>query len=82
MLINIVLWLVLGAIAGYVASLIIGNSKSQSRLMDIIIGIAGAVIGGFIVSPFLDVGKFSLMGLIVAIGGATLLLFLKGKFLK
>ncbi len=58
-------WIVLGLIAGFISSLIV-NRHGEGFLLDIVIGIIGAVIGGFIMSA---VG-----GILVAIGGAIVLL--------
>ena len=43
-------WIVFGALAGWVASMIAGNSRRQGCLTDIIVGVVGAFIGGFVVS--------------------------------
>ena len=69
-------WLILGGLAGWIASLITGRSDQQGCLMNIIVGIIGAAIGGAIVG-FLGGGGvtgFNLPSLIVAIIGAVLLL--------
>ena len=41
-------WIVLGALAGWIASLIAGTNRQQGCLIDIIVGIVGAFIGGFL----------------------------------
>ena len=71
---NILLWIILGALAGYLASLIMGGG--QSWLANVIIGVLGAGIGGFVAS-LLGLGGvtgFNLYSLLVAVAGACLLL--------
>ena len=73
---NILLWILLGALAGYLASLIMG--KWQGWLSNIVIGILGAGLGGFVAS-LLGLGGitgFNLYSLLVAVAGACLLLWL------
>ena len=41
-------WLIMGALAGWIASLIAGTNRQQGCLIDIIVGIVGAFIGGFL----------------------------------
>ena len=73
---NILLWILLGALAGYLASLIMG--KKQGWLSNIVIGVLGAGVGGFAAS-LLGLGGisgFNLYSLLVAVAGACLLLWL------
>ena len=74
---NIILWIVMGALAGWIASLIMKTSGEQGLLIDIIVGIVGAFLGGFIFQT-LGVGPqvtgFNLPSLLVAIVGAVVLL--------
>ena len=75
---NIVLWILLGALAGYLASLIMGRGGrgGGAWLVNVIIGILGAGIGGFVASA-LGLGGvtgFNLYSLLVAVAGACLLL--------
>jgi uncharacterized membrane protein YeaQ/YmgE (transglycosylase-associated protein family) len=77
---NIVLWIIFGAIAGWIASIIIGRNAMMGALANIVVGIVGALIGGFIMNAFGAQGitGFNLTSLIVAILGAVVLLFLVG----
>ncbi|MBA3789351.1 GlsB/YeaQ/YmgE family stress response membrane protein [Patescibacteria group bacterium] len=71
---GIILWIVFGAIVGWVASLIM---KTRGGIvMDIIVGIVGAVIGGWAMSFFggAPVGGFNLYSFVVALIGAVILL--------
>ena len=73
---NILLWIILGAIAGWVASLIV--KSNQGILLDIVVGIVGAFVGGFIFQTFgaSGVTGFNLYSILVAIVGAVVLLFI------
>jgi uncharacterized membrane protein YeaQ/YmgE (transglycosylase-associated protein family) len=73
---ELITWIIFGAIAGWIASLIAGTNQSQGAVGNIIIGIAGAIIGGFVARNLggQGVSGFNLMSFIVAIGGAVLLL--------
>ena len=79
---NILLWLILGAVAGWIADIVM---KSDHGLVeDIILGIVGAFIGGFILNQFGQPGVtgFNLYSLIVAAAGAAILIFLGRLFHK
>ena len=77
---NIILWIVFGAIAGWIASMIMGKDAQMGALANIIVGIVGAVIGGFLMNAFgaQGVSGFNLPSMLVAIVGAVVLLFLAG----
>ena len=69
-------WLILGGLAGWIASMITGRNDQQGCIMNIVVGIVGAAIGGAIVG-FLggdSVIGFNLTSLLVAILGAVVLL--------
>jgi uncharacterized membrane protein YeaQ/YmgE (transglycosylase-associated protein family) len=72
---SILAWIVLGLVAGFVASKIV-NKAGEGLLMDIVLGIVGAVIGGFIFRFFgaAGVSGLNLYSLIVAIIGAVVFL--------
>lgn len=76
---SIILWIVLGALAGWIASMIVGNNTSQGAIGNIIVGILGAFIGGWLMQLFggsgTTLGTINLYSILVAIGGAVLLLF-------
>ncbi len=75
---NIILWVVFGALAGWLASLIMGTDARQGWLTNIIVGIVGAFIGGFIMNALGYSGTtgFDLYSILVAVGGAVVLLWL------
>lgn len=75
-------WIVLGGIAGWVASLIVGNDKRQSLVGNIIVGIIGGLIGGFILNLFgVDgITGFNFYSLLVALLGSVILLWIWNMF--
>lgn len=79
---GILAWIVLGGIAGWLASIIAGNNGGQGVIGNILVGIIGAFIGGFLFNLLGGEGVtgFNLWSLLVATGGATLLLFVVRGF--
>ncbi len=72
---NFILWLVIGALAGWIASMIMKTNAEQGLLIDIIVGIIGAFIGGYVVSFFgVDADQNLIISLITAVIGAVILL--------
>jgi uncharacterized membrane protein YeaQ/YmgE (transglycosylase-associated protein family) len=74
---SILAWIVLGLIAGFIGSKIV-NRRGEGLLLDIILGVVGAVVGGFIFNAFGAAGVtgLNLYSLIVAVIGAVVLLAL------
>ena len=74
---SIIGWVVLGLIAGFIASKIV-NSHGQGIILDIVLGIVGAVVGGWIMAAFGSEGVsgFNLYSMFVAIVGAVVLLLI------
>lgn len=72
---SIIAWIILGLVAGFVASKIV-NRQGEGIILDIVIGIVGAVIGGWLMTAFGGQGVtgFNLYSILVAIGGAVVLL--------
>lgn len=72
---SIIGWILLGLIAGFIASKIV-NKSGEGFFLDIILGIVGAIVGGFIFSAFgaSGVTGFNLYSMIVAIIGAIIVL--------
>jgi uncharacterized membrane protein YeaQ/YmgE (transglycosylase-associated protein family) len=77
--INILVWIIVGAIAGWLASIVMKTNASQGLLTDIIVGIVGGFIGGFVLNA-LGVGGavtgLNLGSILVAFIGAIILLAL------
>jgi uncharacterized membrane protein YeaQ/YmgE (transglycosylase-associated protein family) len=74
---QIVLWLLAGGVVGWVAGLLM--QRRDGILIDIIIGIVGAILGGWFIAPLvgantIDQGAFTPASLLVSLAGAVLLL--------
>jgi uncharacterized membrane protein YeaQ/YmgE (transglycosylase-associated protein family) len=79
-MINFIVWLLVGALIGWLASMVMRTDAQQGTILNIVVGIVGAMIGGF-VFPMLGFGgsninnnDFSISGLLVAFLGAIILL--------
>ena len=68
-------WIILGLIAGFIASKIV-NKQGEGFILDLVLGVVGAIIGGFIFNAFGAAGVtgFNLWSLLVAVVGAVVLL--------
>jgi uncharacterized membrane protein YeaQ/YmgE (transglycosylase-associated protein family) len=75
---GIIGWIVIGIVAGWLAEKVMG--RSHGLITNLIVGVVGALLGGFIAGSLLGigVGGFNFMTLLVAFLGACLLLFLVG----
>lgn len=75
---NILIWLIVGGIVGWLASLIMRSDAQQGILLNVVVGIIGALIGGWVVSPMVGVGTIndaiSIGSILVSLLGAVLLL--------
>ncbi|HEX7018116.1 MAG TPA: GlsB/YeaQ/YmgE family stress response membrane protein [Patescibacteria group bacterium] len=76
MLLAVIMWAILGLAAGWVASLIMNTNESQGMLADIMLGVLGAVVGGFLIQLMggQGVSGLNLYSLAVAVLGAVLLI--------
>jgi len=77
---NLIIWLVVGGVIGWLASLVMKTDAQQGMFLNVVVGIVGALIGGWLLSPLLGAGTvnqgdFSILGLLVSLGGAIILLF-------
>lgn len=78
---GIIAWIVLGALAGWIASMIMGTNEKQGCIGNIVVGIVGAFIGGFVLNFFMNDGSvtgFNLWSIFVAVLGSVILLFILG----
>ena len=76
---NIIIWLVVGGVIGWLASLMMKTDGQQGIILNVVVGIVGAMIGGWLLSPLLGAGtinqnNFSLPALAVSFLGAVILL--------
>jgi uncharacterized membrane protein YeaQ/YmgE (transglycosylase-associated protein family) len=82
---NLIIWLVMGGLIGWVASLVMKTDAQQGLVLNVVVGIVGALLGGWLLSPLIGAGTvnqgdFSLLGLLVSFGGAIILLFVVNLF--
>jgi uncharacterized membrane protein YeaQ/YmgE (transglycosylase-associated protein family) len=78
---NIIVWLVVGGLIGWLASVFMGTDARQGIILNVAVGIVGAVLGGWLLGGLVGAGSinqgdFSLPGLLVSFLGAVILLFL------
>lgn len=76
---NFIIWIVVGGILGWLASLVMRTDASQGLLLNIVVGIVGALLGGWLLAPLFGTGTinqndFSLSSLLVSFLGAVILL--------
>jgi len=76
---NFIIWLVVGGLIGWVASLIMRTDAQQGIILNVVVGIVGALLGGWFLSPLLGVStinqsNFSIPALGVSLLGAIILL--------
>jgi uncharacterized membrane protein YeaQ/YmgE (transglycosylase-associated protein family) len=76
---NIIIWLIVGGIIGWLASLMMKTDGQQGIILNVVVGIVGAMLGGWLLSPLLGAGtinqsNFSLPALVVSFLGAVILL--------
>jgi len=76
---NIILYLIAGAIVGYIASRIMRTNSQQGLLLDIVVGVVGAFVAGWFLTPIFGVGTINdavtIPTMLVTLGGAIVLLF-------
>jgi uncharacterized membrane protein YeaQ/YmgE (transglycosylase-associated protein family) len=77
---NLIIYLIAGAVVGYVASLIMKTNSRQGPVLDIVVGIVGALLAGYIISPLLGIGTINdaitIPTLLVSLVGAVILLWI------
>ena len=84
-MINFLIWIIVGAVLGWLASIIMKTNSRQGTIADIIVGIVGAFVAGFFLSPLFNVstineGNFSIPALLVSLGGAVIVLAISKLF--
>lgn len=78
-MINLLVWLFVGGVIGWLASLIMGTNARQGAFLNVVVGIVGAAISGWLITPFVGAGtinqnEFNVASLLVSLVGAILLL--------
>jgi len=82
---NFIVWVVLGGIIGWLASIVMKTNAQQGIFLNIIVGVVGAFLGGLLLAPLFGAGTinsddFSLGGLLVSFLGAIILLAIVNLF--
>ncbi len=76
---NFIIWLIVGGIIGWIASMIMRTDGQQGIILNVVVGIIGALLAGWLLTPLLGSGTinqndFSLSGLLISLLGAVVLL--------
>jgi uncharacterized membrane protein YeaQ/YmgE (transglycosylase-associated protein family) len=82
---NFIIWLLVGGIIGWIASKIMNTDAQQGVLLNVIVGIVGAFLGGLLISPLVGVptinqDAFSIGAMLVSLVGAVILLAIVNLF--
>lgn len=81
---GIIVWLIMGGVVGWIASIIMGNNAQQGILLNVVVGIVGAVIGGWLIGPLLGAGSINdgitIMSFVISLIGAVILLAIVNAF--
>jgi uncharacterized membrane protein YeaQ/YmgE (transglycosylase-associated protein family) len=84
-MLNFVMWIIVGGIIGWLASIVMRTDAQQGTLLNIIVGIVGAFLAGLVLTPLFGIGtinsgNFSLPALLVSLLGAIILLAIVNLF--
>ena len=82
---NFLIWLIVGGLIGWLASIMMKTNGQQGMVLNVIVGIVGAMLGGWLISPLVGVAtinqnNFSLPALLVSFVGAAILLAIVNFF--
>jgi uncharacterized membrane protein YeaQ/YmgE (transglycosylase-associated protein family) len=82
---NFIIWLIVGGIVGWIASMIMRTNGQQGLILNVLVGIVGAFVAGLVLTPLLGIATinqsdFSLPALIVSVVGAVILLAVVSLF--
>lgn len=78
-MINFIVWIIIGGLLGWIASMIMGTNAQQGKLMNVVIGIVGASVAGWVLTPLFGIAtinqsNFSFQAMLVSLLGAVILL--------
>lgn len=84
-MVDFIIWLVAGGLIGWLASVVMYTDGQQGIVLNVVVGIVGAAVGGWFISPLLGVGTlsrdvFNVGALLVSLIGAIILLALTNLF--
>ena len=76
---NFIIWLIIGGIVGWLASMVMKTDAQQGVILNVVVGIVGALLGGWLISPLVGVGTInqdalSIPAILVSLVGAIILL--------
>lgn len=76
---NFIIWLIIGGIVGWLASMVMKTDAQQGLILNVVVGIVGALLGGWLISPLVGVGTInqdalSVPAILVSLVGAIILL--------
>ena len=82
---NLIIWLIIGGIVGWLASLMMRTDGQQGIVLNVVVGVVGAFLAGWFISPMVGVGtinqnNFSLASVLVSLVGAVILLAIVNLF--
>jgi len=82
---NFIIWLIVGGLIGWVASMIMRTDAQQGVVLNVVVGIIGAFLGGWLIAPMIGSGTinsndFSIYGLLSSLIGAVILLAIVNLF--
>ncbi len=82
---NFIIWLIVGGVIGWLASIVMKTDGQQGIILNVVVGIVGAMLGGWLISPMVGAGtinqdNFSLPALLVSFVGAAILLAIVNLF--
>ncbi|MEO6102604.1 MAG: GlsB/YeaQ/YmgE family stress response membrane protein [Pseudoxanthomonas sp.] len=83
---NLIIWLIVGGVVGWLASIVMKRDAQQGILMNIVVGIVGALLAGWLISPLVGVGTInsglSVGSFVVSVLGAVVLLAIVNLFTR
>ncbi len=84
-MINFIVWIIVGGIIGWLASIVMRTNAQQGTLLNIVVGVIGAFLAGLVLSPLFGVGTinqgdFSAPSLVISLAGAIILLAIVNLF--
>lgn len=82
---NLLIWLIVGGVIGWLASMVMKTDGQQGVILNVVVGIVGALLAGYVISPMVGVStinqnNFSVPGLLVSFVGAVVLLAVVNLF--
>ena len=82
---NFIIWLIVGGVIGWLASIVMKTDGQQGIILNVVVGIVGSMLGGWLISPMVGAGtinqdNFSLPALLVSFVGAAILLAIVNLF--